>query len=106
MLNSVIDQETIHCILMSGSSICFLFALLSCLLFRPLEIRKVKVMFLPVTLTVKLCLFMRSTNNYGFLETYEPNADGLGLLCNRKLCFSYKHVLVLLVGENLLLLAK
>jgi hypothetical protein len=48
MLNNVSDQETIDCIVMSGSSICFLCALVSCPLFRRLEIRTVKVMFLPV----------------------------------------------------------
>jgi hypothetical protein len=29
-------------------------------------------------MTVKLCCLMRTTNNYGFLETYEPNALDLG----------------------------
>jgi hypothetical protein len=49
VVDTVTDQETIDCIVVSQSSICFLFAL-SCPLFKSLKIRAVKVMLFPVML--------------------------------------------------------
>jgi hypothetical protein len=45
VMNTVIDQETIGCFVISQSWICFLLALLSCPLLKYLEIREVKVAF-------------------------------------------------------------